>query len=89
MLPIFHEILKNFSLANSVLIFLVYIRIVCIYVFISFSLFAEGCPRGVMIKAIDCGIVVSEFELQSRYYVYFRTNNLGKGMKPLVLPAMS
>ena len=25
-----------------------------------------GCPRGVMVKAMDCGIVVSEFILQSR-----------------------
>ena len=25
------------------------------------------CPRGVMVKALDCGIVVSEFELNSRY----------------------
>ena len=37
---------------------------------------------------MDCGIVVSEFELQSRYYVYFRTNTLGKAMNPLILPAM-
>ena len=28
-----------------------------------------GCPRGVMVKAMDCGIVVREFVLQSRYYV--------------------
>ena len=49
---------------------------------------AWGCPRGVMVKAIDCGIVVSEFVLQSRYYVYFRANTLGKGMNPLILPAM-
>ena len=28
----------------------------------------RGCPRGVMVKAMDCGIVVSEFVLQSRYY---------------------
>ena len=41
-----------------------------------------------MIKALDYGIVVSEFELQSRYYVHFRTNNLGKGMNPLILPAL-
>ena len=46
------------------------------------------CPRGVMVKAMDCGIVVSEFELQLRYYVYFRTNTLGKGMNPLILTAM-
>ena len=46
------------------------------------------CPRGVMNKAMDCGIVVSEFVLQSRYYVHFRANTLGKGMNPLILPAM-
>ncbi len=45
-------------------------------------------PRGVMVKAMDYGIVVSEFELQSCYYVHFRTNTLGKGMNPLILPAM-
>ena len=48
----------------------------------------RGCPRGVMVKAMDCGIVVSEFVLQSRYYVHFRANTLGKGMNPLILPAM-
>ena len=48
----------------------------------------RGCPRGVIVKARDCGIVVSEFDLQSRYYVHFRTNTLGKGMNPLILPAM-
>ena len=45
-------------------------------------------PRGVMVKAMDCGIVVSEFVLQSCYYVHFRANTLGKGMNPLILPAM-
>ena len=38
-----------------------------------------------MVKALDCGIVVSEFELQSHYYVHFRTNILGKGMNPFIL----
>ena len=47
------------------------------------------CSRGVMVKALDCGIVISEFERQSRYYVHFRTNTLGKGMNPLILPAMN
>ena len=47
-----------------------------------------GCPCGVMVKAIDCWIVVREFVLQSRYYVHFRANTLGKGMNPLILPAM-
>ena len=46
----------------------------------------SGCPRGVMVKAINCGIVVREFVLQSRYYVHFRANTLGKGMNPIILP---
>ena len=44
--------------------------------------------RGVMVKAMDCRIVVSEFVLHSRYYVHFRANTLEKGMNPLILPAM-
>ena len=49
---------------------------------------SRGCLRAVMVKAMDCGIVVSEFVLQSRYYVHFRANTLGKGMNSLILPAM-
>ena len=41
-----------------------------------------GCPRGVMVKTMDFGIVVSEFVL------HVRANTLGKGMNPLILPAM-
>ena len=47
-----------------------------------------GCPPGVMVKAMNCGIVVREFVLQSRYYVHFRANTLGKGMNLLILQAM-
>ena len=47
-----------------------------------------GYPRGVMVKALGGGIVVSEFELQSHYYVHIRENALGKGMNPLILLAM-
>ena len=43
---------------------------------------------GVMVKAMVCEIVAHEFELQSRYYVHFRTNTLGKGMNHLTLSAM-
>ena len=43
---------------------------------------------GIMAKAMDCGIVVREFVLQSRYYVHFQTNTLGKGMHPLNLQPM-
>ena len=49
----------------------------------SLSLCLKGCHHGVMIKAMDDGIVVSEFELQSHYYFHFQTNTLGKGMSPL------
>ena len=48
----------------------------------------EKHPRGVVVKAMDCGIVVREFAFQSGYYVHFRANTLGKGMNPLILPAM-
>ena len=47
-----------------------------------------GCPLGVMVKAMDCGIVVREFVFQSPYYVHFRANTLGKGMNLSILPAM-
>ena len=39
---------------------------------------------GVMVKALDCGIVLSEFEIQSHYYVHFRTYTLGRGINPLI-----
>ena len=57
---------------------------------ITFTLYliSWGCLRGVMVKVMDCGIVVREFVLQSRHYVYFWANTLGKGMNPLILPAM-
>ena len=41
-----------------------------------------GGPRGVMVKEMDCRIVVSEFVLQSRYYIHFQTNTLGKLWTP-------
>ena len=50
--------------------------------------FVGGCSRGVMVKAMGSGIVVSEVVLQSPYYVPFRANTLGKCMNLLMLPAM-
>ena len=41
-----------------------------------------GCPRGVMVKAMECGIVVSEFVLQSRYYIHFRANTHWERYEP-------
>ena len=41
-----------------------------------------------MIKAMDCRIVVTEFLLQSRYYVHYQAITLGKGMNPLIPAAL-
>ena len=46
-----------------------------------------GCPRGVMVKMMDCGIVVHEFVLQLCYYVHFQANTLGKGIEPPYPPS--
>ena len=56
--------------------------------FLSFflSFFLRVCPRDATVKTMDCGIVVCEFVLQSRYYVHFRANTLGKGMNTLYPP---
>ena len=45
-------------------------------------------PHSVMVKALDCGLVLSQFKLQSHHCIRFQTNTLGKGMNPLILPAM-
>ena len=37
---------------------------------------------------LDCDIVVNEFELQTRYYVHFRTNTIWNGMNPRITMAM-
>ena len=58
------------------------------HTYIHTYIYIGGCPHGVMVKAMDCGIVVRKFVLQSRYYVHFQANTLGKGMNPLILPAM-
>ena len=57
---------ENYKLYMSNSLSNVYLGI-CVYL-----MQVWGCPRGVMVKAMDCRIVVREFELQSRYYVHFR-----------------
>ena len=47
-----------------------------------------GCHCGVMVKVMACRMVVNEFIFQSHYFVHSRENALGKGMNPLILPAM-
>ena len=45
-----------------------------------------GSPQGVVVKALDCGIIVSEIELLSRYYIHFWTNTPVKAINPLFSP---
>ena len=40
-----------------------------------------------MVKAMDYGILISEFVLQSHYYIHFRANTLGEGMNPSYPPS--
>ena len=47
-----------------------------------------GISRSIGVNAWDCNIIVSKSEFQSRYYIPFGATILGKGMKPLILPAM-
>ena len=49
------------------------------------GLHLRECPC-VMVKAMDCRIVVNKFKHQSCYYVHFWTNTLGKGINPLLSP---
>ena len=39
-----------------------------------------GSPHGVMVNVLNSNIEVSEFKLQSHYYIHFQTNTHGKGM---------
>ena len=53
-----------------------------------FSNIGKRSHCGVMVKGLDCEIVVCEFEIQLRYYLHFQTNTLGKDMSSLILSAM-
>ena len=60
---IYHEailIVKHLNLILHIVILYIYIYI---YIYIYTHRGRGGCPRGVMVKAMDCGIVVSEFVL--------------------------
>ena len=44
----------------------------------------ESTP-GVVAEVLACYIVVSEFELQSRYYIYFLSSTFAKGKNLVTL----
>ena len=41
-----------------------------------------------MTKVVDSSLNLSEFELQSLYYIHFRTITHEKSMNPIIPPAM-
>ena len=41
----------------------------------------RASPCGILVNMLDYNITVSEFELQSCYYVHFQTNTIGKGIQ--------
>ena len=43
-------------------------------------------PHGVVVNVLKCDIVVSEFKIQSNYYVPFWTNTYRKGVNSLYPP---
>ena len=49
-----------------------------LFILLTYLLLGEGCLDGITVKALDCEIIVSEFDLQSRYYVHIRTITLGE-----------
>ena len=57
------------------------------YTPIPWEMYESVNSRGVGLNVVDCDSGVSEFELQSPWYVHFRTNTLEKGMNPLIHPS--
>ena len=43
-----------------------------------------GSHYGLIVNVLNYDITLSEFKLQSPYGIYFQTNILKKGMKPLI-----
>ena len=66
--------------------YLYLIIIICLYTVCFKKLIIIGNSSGLVANVLDYDIVVSEFEFQLRYYVYFRTNILGKNREPLFIP---
>ena len=47
-------------------------------------LFYMRLIRDGVVNVLNCDILVKEFELQSRYYVYFQTDTRANGINPLI-----
>ena len=66
----------------------VYVRVSVPLICSAFFFVCRESTLGVINKVLDCDLEVSEFELKSYCYLLFRTDILGKDMKPLILPAV-
>ena len=66
-----------------------YIRWMSIFLNWHIFIWALGIPSGVVANVMDCKIIVSKFELQSRYYVSFQVHNFGKSWKTSILQTIS
>ena len=86
------KIFNNWFLHITVTIKIIHFAIVAIIIIIIIIIIITctigGFPRGLIVKVIDCGIIVNKFILQSHYYIHFWTNTLGKSMNPLILPVI-
>ena len=85
--PVYYNYLSDFKL------FLTFIIISAeslneIISIITTGMFIRRSLHGVMAKVLDCSLKVSEFKLQSCYYVHIWTNAFEKGMEPLIFLAM-
>ena len=54
----------------------------------TFHFLLISVANSVMTNTLDCSPEVSKFQLESYYYIYFRTNILGKDMNLFMPPAM-
>ena len=48
--------------------------------FVLFIKYFVENPSGIIVKVLDCGLEVTQFEPQSKYYGDFRVNTLGESM---------
>ena len=55
-----------------------------IIILIGLQIIEEWSPCRVVDNTLDCDNVQSKFGLQFWHYVHFKTNNLWKGMNPLL-----
>ena len=76
----YEQLRQNNFLSSQCFVYVIYS--------IANSMFTGECPRAVIVKSMNCGVVITGFELQLRYFVHFWANTLTKDMNPFILSAM-